>query len=697
MSKPTRSCTSFGVEQAALILNGFVVPKSTLEDIPGDTEMLFGLTDAIEEELLAATDTAPAPKSHGTGRESVFSATLKERAVRLAFAIYKRNGDKWKKGWPTKVEADTGVPRQTVVRWIGGHTSVDSCVAAVLAVRKGHGTVTPADIEAALYEHIIKCWKLCMTPTKAYIMAQWFRLCRVAGVEWKNFDGMPSEVAYRRYCETWHLTERVPTTHKYRRLRSENPDNIRGFFEGKDEQIGDTWIHWRGLKEALLLPCDTRDGKCLSFADKLAMGAEVLGNGDEICLIRAACETKAVGPADALAFARVCDGDREAITAFVSGGVFGTLNKRYYIKKGKIWTQNYMRCAEKGSKMILKEGSYVMDGDVMVQVLQCLAKDLGVTPEHRYLMLLDGHGSRLEKAVVDAALKLGFVLLLLPGALTHLLQPFDQIFQEMRRVMCTLLAYKRCKNYGVISTEEWIGIVEQSTKAAFEGPDGVRLLKWSFAVTGVWPVDPEAPVNRAKAKQEGRRGTVYARPVPKTLPSQDEGVQNVLSSVMPRTGKRKLLETMVGVLDGEADKENEAGPRKKKGGRMAVEHPSLMGGDEVEEAELARKRLRDANAAAAKQTKAAESAAKKAVRMAATAEKNAATKAALASAKAAKVAAKAVSDAAAAQGASNTAAAAPKPPRKPRAGTAGATADDWRRAPVTMVGNPFAAAHPPVQ
>jgi hypothetical protein len=240
---------------------------------------------------------------------------------------------------------------------------------------------------------------------------------------------MPSEVAYRRYCETWHLMERVPTTHKYRRLRSENPDNIRGFFEGKDEQIGDTCIHWRGLKEALLLPCDTRDGKCLSFADKLAMGAEVLGNGDEICLIRAACETKAVGPADALAFARVCDGDREAITAFVSGGVFGTLNKRYYIKKGKIWTQNYMRCAEKGSKMILKEGSYVMDGDVMVQVLQCLAKDLGVTPEHRYLMLLDGHGSRLEKAVVDAALKLGFVLLLLPGALTHLLQPFEQIFQ----------------------------------------------------------------------------------------------------------------------------------------------------------------------------------------------------------------------------------------------------------------------------
>ncbi len=50
------------------------------------------------------------------------------------------------------------------------------------------------------------------------------------------------------------------------------------------------------------------------------------------------------------------------------------------------------------------------------------------------------------------------------------------------------------------------------------------------------------------------------------MPSQDEGVQNVLSSVMPRTGKRKLLETMVGVLDGEADKENEAGPRKKKGG-----------------------------------------------------------------------------------------------------------------------------------
>mmetsp|Transcript_28957 Transcript_28957/g.71503 ORF Transcript_28957/g.71503 Transcript_28957/m.71503 type:complete len:369 (+) Transcript_28957:269-1375(+) len=326
-SKPARN--PYEVQEAALTLNGFVVPKHTLEDVPKDVQMLFELTDAFDDELLDAKADAPGPKTHGSGREYFCSSKLKERAVRLAFSLYKNNGNAFKKGWATKVELDTGVSRQTVARWLRGHNEVEACVAAVLSMRKGHDILTPADIERALYDNIILCWQKCMTPTKSYILAQWLRLSRVSGVIWYNKYEQPSEKAYTRFCETWHLSERIPTTHNHRRIRSENPANIQGFFDGKDETIGDTVIHWRGLKEALLLPCDTRNGKCLSFADCLAVGQERLGNGDEICLIRAVCETRGVGPGDALAFARVCDGDRESMTCFVSGGVFSTLNKRY--------------------------------------------------------------------------------------------------------------------------------------------------------------------------------------------------------------------------------------------------------------------------------------------------------------------------------------------------------------------------------
>mmetsp|Transcript_28954 Transcript_28954/g.71482 ORF Transcript_28954/g.71482 Transcript_28954/m.71482 type:complete len:271 (+) Transcript_28954:269-1081(+) len=194
-SKPARN--PYEVQEAALTLNGFVVPKHTLEDVPKDVQMLFELTDAFDDELLDAKADAPGPKTHGSGREYFCSSKLKERAVRLAFSLYKNNGNAFKKGWATKVELDTGVSRQTVARWLRGHNEVEACVAAVLS------------------------------------------------------------------------------------------------------------------------------------------------------------------------FARVCDGDRESMTCFVSGGVFSTL-----------------------------------------QVLHALAKNLNVTPQHRYLLLLDDHGSRLEPAVVDAEARL---------------------------------------------------------------------------------------------------------------------------------------------------------------------------------------------------------------------------------------------------------------------------------------------------
>lgn len=59
----------------------------------------------------------------------------------------------------------------------------------------------------------------------------------------------------------------------------------------------------------------------------------------------------------------------------------------------------------------------MMNAASMVHVLRRMGRDLNVTPQQRYLLLLDGHGSHLADSVIDVAKEIGFDIHLLPG--TH--------------------------------------------------------------------------------------------------------------------------------------------------------------------------------------------------------------------------------------------------------------------------------------
>jgi len=108
--------------------------------------------------------------------------------------------------------------------------------------------------------------------------------------------------------------------------------------------------------------CDTRNGARRSFADCLVAREERLYNGDEICIMKSAKEYPGVAPAEAVQTCRQWDGDRTSITGFVSAGCFGTLLPRYYIKKGKLWTYDFMAKCEKECKLKLKGDGYTMAG-----------------------------------------------------------------------------------------------------------------------------------------------------------------------------------------------------------------------------------------------------------------------------------------------------------------------------------------------
>ena len=57
----------------------------------------------------------------------------------------------------------------------------------------------------------------------------------------------------------------------------------------------------------------------------------------------------------------------------------------------------------------------------------------GVSPELRLLLLVDGPASRSAPEAIEYARSVGVDMVLLPGALTHILQPMDALFGLVKR------------------------------------------------------------------------------------------------------------------------------------------------------------------------------------------------------------------------------------------------------------------------
>ena len=179
-----------------------------------------------------------------------------------------------------------------------------------------------------------------------------------------------------------------------------------------------------------------------------------------------------------------------------------------------------------------------MDGATLVEILTVLATTCNVTPEYRALFAMDGHGSRLEKSVVDAIEALGWVLVLFPGALTHILQPMDAVFQEVRRVYSPLMTLARSNNFGSVKLDCWLGCWDKACVAALGGDEGGSLLQSAFKNCGVWPVNCEHVLTRMAHRRCVReRKTKKARDRPEVEAADDPRLEIVLK----RHRKRKAL------------------------------------------------------------------------------------------------------------------------------------------------------------
>ena len=52
----------------------------------------------------------------------------------------------------------------------------------------------------------------------------------------------------------------------------------------------------------------------------------------------------------------------------------------------------------------------------------------GVTPTYRFLLVVDGHASRLHPDCQAKAAEIGFDVIIFPGGMTAVLQVMDQVF-----------------------------------------------------------------------------------------------------------------------------------------------------------------------------------------------------------------------------------------------------------------------------
>lgn len=146
--------------------------------------------------------------------------------------------------------------------------------------------------------------------------------------------------------------------------------------------------------------------------------------------------------------------------------------------------------------MFYKQETHMIDGPTFAEVLKWLATVIpgGVSPSNRFLLVLDGHASRLDPDALDVAIELGFVLLLFPGQCTHFLQPWDQLFGYMKGIYERLvnlyhISWASEDGEFVFDKPRWLGIIDAALAEMMRKRP--NCFKDALKKTCMWPFDRE--------------------------------------------------------------------------------------------------------------------------------------------------------------------------------------------------------------
>jgi hypothetical protein len=261
----------------------------------------------------------------------------------------------------------------------------------------------------------------------------------------------------------------------------------------------------------------------------------------------------------------------------------------------------------------------------------------GVSPTNRFLMVLDGHTSRVGDAAREQARRLGFDVLLMPGGMTAILQVMDQLFGAMKTDYGQREHMAKVYSSGrALTNRARIGLWCQMKKA-YIATVGTKSVISAVKTLGLYPVSLEACLanlaSRGKAP-EAEKACAGGNPL--TLSDATLRVVGGRELFLRRTSE--LTEAAEAGSDGEASGDENEPPAKRS---RRVNFPrAFVAGSDMEallkhdaDAAAAEAAAKSAKTAARKQ-KAAEKVAEKAAK----AERWAVRKAEIAQEKAAKAA-----------------------------------------------------------
>lgn len=284
------------------------------------------------------------------------------------------------------------------------------------------------ELEKKLMEWVLGMCEVNLTPTMLKLRYTMAAVAKKRGIEFLYKDG--STLPTVEFC--MEFIKRNGLTYR----------KVAGISSSRQEAEGnlkrlENWIVV--MQEVLGQPCViSKKGKTLAT---YAQRPDRIGNADETGWQRQTAMEKGVMEKGTKASYRPVSESKESLTQFCWGTAEGKVLPPMYILKGTCPTKNYLQnTSYAGSAVMMKAQSHFIDSDLMTKLLGHLADTVpgGVSKKNRFLLILDGHESRMGLEFITKAKELGFDVVVFPGKCTHFLQPWDQCFGAVKQRYKTL-------------------------------------------------------------------------------------------------------------------------------------------------------------------------------------------------------------------------------------------------------------------
>ena len=129
----------------------------------------------------------------------------------------------------------------------------------------------------------------------------------------------------------------------------------------------------------------------------------------------------------------------------------------------------------------------------------------GVSVTNRFLLIVDGHASRLAAECKEKAAEIGFDVIILPGGMTAVLQIMDQVFGSIKADYTQRMAHARVVSSGRALDLQGRIRVWCETMRAFRDLGGAARIKSAAAKLGLYPVSMEASLENLRKRTSAPR------------------------------------------------------------------------------------------------------------------------------------------------------------------------------------------------